>query len=64
MNTGALTRNAKAWPFPVRKYTSGARMSDDKGSRHWVGIYDAEGDWLCDVPSQDQADTLLSHLNR
>ncbi len=44
-------------------YKIGARLSDDKGSRNWVGIYDLDGDWICDVPSQAQAEALLSHLN-
>jgi len=45
-------------------YTAEPCENDDLGEPgDWV-ILDSDGDWICTVGSEDQAEALMSHLNR
>lgn len=46
-------------------YTAEECISDDLGNpgTDWV-ILDKDGDWICTVGSEGQAENLLSHLNK
>ena len=35
-----------------------------KGHKGMWEILDPDGDWICDVPTEGQAEALLTHLNR
>lgn len=44
-------------------YTKEYDKYEDYGRLGWV-IFDPDGDFVCTVPNEHQADALLSHLNR